>query len=276
MTDMAVVMAVYGNDKLDFIKEAVISVLDQTYRNFHFYIVLNGPVSEKISSWFSNMRDERIKVFSLAKNYGLAHALNFLLEKVIQIRSYEFIARMDADDISLRSRFEIQRNFLLKYTHIACVGSWYKEIDESGKYLSYQKLPVSNNEIIRYFWKRSPLAHPSVMFRRELIDKAGFYPTNTLRLEDYMFWSNALKCGLKLANIPQCLLLYRRDKDFYKRRSGIRFGFNYIKTRIRINRSIQVPCYIYFYSFLVGIIRMMPAFVLRSIYQFHRNRFTDL
>jgi hypothetical protein len=235
-------------------------------------MVLNGPVSADISTWINKVTDERLKLFSLQENEGLATALNFLLEKVMHINNYKFIARMDADDISLASRFEIQRNFLLNNRQISCVGSWYKEIDESGNFLSYQKLPVSNEEIKNFFRKRSPMAHPSVIFRREMIEKAGYYPTNTLRLEDYIFWSNALKIDLKLANVPEYLLLFRRDKDFYNRRSGIRFGFNYIKTRFKINRSINAPFYYYFYSLFVGVIRMMPAFVIKSIYQFHRNQ----
>jgi hypothetical protein len=271
MPDLVVIMAVYENDKLKFVKESIQSVLGQTYSRFHYFIVFNGPLSEDVKTYINNIQDNRIRLFELQENEGLAKALNYLLDIVLQNSEYRLIARMDADDISLESRFEIQRNFLLNNTEISCVGSWYKEIDESGNFLSYQKLPVTNEEIKIFFRKRSPLAHPSVMFRREMIEKAGHYPTDTLRLEDYMFWSNVLKNGLILANIPECLLLFRRDRGFYKRRSGLRFGFNYIKTRFRINRSLEAPSYIYLYSVLVGLIRMMPPIVIRYIYQFHRN-----
>lgn len=273
MTDLAVIMSIYKNDSLIFVKESVQSILSQTFAQFHFYLIFDGPVSADIDEYISNLQDIRLRLFRTQNNMGLAKALNQLLSEILYYPEYRYIARMDADDISLASRLEIQRNFLLNNGHIACVGSWYTEIDESGKLLSYQKFPISNEEIIKFFWKRSPMAHPSVMFRRELIEKAGYYPTNTLRLEDYILWSNALKSDLKLANVPEYLILYRRDKDFYNRRSGIRFGFNYIKTRFKINRSIHVPFYIYFYSFFVGVIRMMPTFVIRSIYQYHRNHF---
>jgi hypothetical protein len=202
----------------------------------------------------------------LEKNGGLAMALNYLLDTVLKNPEYKLIARMDADDISIQTRFEKQRNFLLNNPEISCVGTWYQEIDESDNILSSQKLPVRHEEIRKFFMKRSPFAHPSVMFQREMIDKTGLYPTDTLRLEDSVFWSNALKSGILFGNIPEYLLQFRRDNDFYKRRSGVRFGFNYIITRFRINRTLKAPIYIYFYSLCVGLIRMMPAFVLRYIY----------
>jgi glycosyltransferase involved in cell wall biosynthesis len=272
MIDLAVIMSVYKKDKLNFVKESVQSILSQTYTQFHFYLIFDGPVSVDIEEYISGLQDIRLRLFRSQINMGLAEAMNQLLRNVLINPEYKFIARMDADDISLETRFKIQRKFLLRNIDISCVGSWYKEIDESNSILSYQNLPVTNEEIKLFIRKRSPLAHPSVMFRREMIEKAGDYPTDTLQFEDYMLWSNVLKSGLKLANIPEYLLLFRRDKDFYRRRSGLRFGFNYIKTRYRINRSLQVPPYIYMYSIVDGLVRMMPAFVIRSIYQFHRNK----
>jgi glycosyltransferase involved in cell wall biosynthesis len=272
MPDLVAIMAVYEKDKLKFVKESILSILGQTFSDFHYFIVFNGAVSDDVKAYINSIKDSRIRLFELKQNVGLAKALNYLLDILLNNTEYRFIARMDADDISTNKRFEIQRNFLLENMEISCVGSWYKEIDEAGNFLSYQKLPVTNEEIKIFLRKRSPFAHPSVMFRKEMIEKAGNYPTDTMQLEDYVLWSNALKSGLILANIPEYLLLFRRDKEFYKRRSGFRFGFNYIKTRFRINRILEVPSYIYLYSFLVGLIRMMPAFLIRFIYQFHRKK----
>jgi glycosyltransferase involved in cell wall biosynthesis len=272
MIDLVVIMSVYQNDKLDYLKKSVQSILTQTYSNFDFFICCDGPVSAEIEKYIFEIEDVRIHIFRIEKNGGLAKALNFLLEKVLKNPDYKLIARMDADDISLPSRFELQRNFLLNKTSISCIGSWYQEIDEFENILSFQKLPVTHEEIIKFFMKRSPFAHPSVMFRREMIIRAGFYPTNTLRLEDYAFWSNAVKCGSIFANIPEYLLQFRRDKNFYKRRSGLMFGFNYLIIRIQINRVLKAPGYIYFYSFFIAIIRMMPSFIIKFIYQkFRKN-----
>jgi len=264
-------MSVYQNDKLEYLEESVQSILTQTYSQFDFFIALDGPVSSEIDNYISSLTDSRIRLYRLEKNAGLANALNYLLRIIIGDIRYKLIARMDADDISVASRFELQRNYFLTNPAISCIGSWYQEIDESGNILSNQTLPLTHEEIKKFFMRRSPFAHPSVMFRREVIDKSGFYPTNTLRLEDYVFWSNAIKSGLLVANIPEYLLLFRRDKDFYKRRSGIRFGLNYIITRFKINKTLKAPIHIYFYSLCIGMIRMMPAFVIRYIYMAARR-----
>lgn len=271
MVDLAVIMSVYQNDKLDYIIRSVQSILNQTYSNFDFFICFDGPVLFEIDRYISTLNDSRIKKYSIERNFGLAKALNFLLEKVLLSADYRMIARMDADDISIATRLETQRNFFLNNPTISCIGSWYQEIDESNRILSYQKLPTTHDEILKFFLKRTPFAHPSVMFRKEMIEKVGFYPTNTLRMEDQAFWHNAAKNGLLFANIPEFLLLFRRDKGFYGRRTGIRFGFNFIRTKFKIIRTLKAPKYIYIYTFFIGLIRMMPAFVLKYIYLKYRD-----
>jgi glycosyltransferase involved in cell wall biosynthesis len=271
MTDLAVIMSIYKNDRLEFVRQSVQSILDQTFSEFDLFIAFDGPVSKEIDSYISSLKDNRIHFFRLNENNGLANALNFLLKIIMDHDQYKYIARMDADDISIDSRFEIQRNFFMNNPDISCIGSWYKEIDESGNVLSHQKLPVTHEEIRNFFLRRSPFAHPSVMFRKDMINKAGYYPTNTIRLEDYVFWSNALKAGLIFANIPEYLLQFRRDAYFYTRRSGFKFGLNYITVRFKINKVLNAPAGIYFYSIGIGIIRMMPAFVIRFIYLIFRK-----
>lgn len=272
MTDLAVIMSVYKKDRLKFVIESVQSILNQTFTQFDYFIVFDGPVSQDIDRYISSIVDSRLRLFRLEQNGGLARAMNYLLAEVIRNPEYKFIARMDADDISKETRFEVQRNFFLTNPAVSCIGSWYEEIDESGNILSYQKLPLIHSDIRKFFLKRSPFAHPSVMFRRIMVEKAGFYPTNTLRLEDYIFWSNALKSGLLFANLPEYLLQFRRDRDFYRRRSGIKFGFNYIIVRFEINKALGAPFSIYIRSIIIGLVRMMPDFFLKYIYNnFRKN-----
>jgi glycosyltransferase involved in cell wall biosynthesis len=266
MTDLAVIMSVYLNDKLVFVKESVESILNQTFSGFHFYLVFDGPVSQEIEYYFMTLNDERIKLFRIAENGGLAKALNFLLEVVLKNPEYSLIARMDADDISLPSRFEKQHNFLLENPDISVVGCWYQEIDEAGRHLKYRNLPVEHEALKKRYFTRTPFAHSSVMYSRNLVETAGFYPTDTVLMEDNVLWGNALKHGLKFANIPGYLLKFRISKNFFKRRSGIRYGWKYIQTKFKINRSLKYPVYSYMYSLLVGIIKMMPSFTLRYFY----------
>jgi hypothetical protein len=190
---------------------------------------------------------------------------------ILKNPEYKLIARMDADDISLPDRFEKQHDFLLSNPDVSCVGCWYREIDETGRHLSDCKLPVEHEALKRLFYMWAPFAHPSVMFRKSLIETAGFYPTDTIFMEDNVLWAKALKAGLRFANIPEYLLKFRKDGDFYNRRSGIKYGWNFIITRFKINRSLKLPIYSYLFSFLIGIIKMMPSFILRYIYMAARR-----
>jgi len=266
MPDLAVIMSVYHNDKLEFVKQSVQSILDQTFSQFHFFIAFDGPVSVGVDKYISSLDDERIRLFVFDENKGLATALNNLLREVLKSTEYIFIARMDADDISLPTRFEKQRNFLLENDEISCVGSWYEEIDEAGEHLSFRKLPVDHESLRKRYMTRTPFAHPSVMYHRRLIEVAGSYPVDTVLMEDNLLWGNALKCGLMFANIPEYLLKFRKDKAFYKRRSGFRYGWNYIQTRLRINKVLNLPLYSYFYTTIIGLLKMMPPFFLRYFY----------
>jgi glycosyltransferase involved in cell wall biosynthesis len=266
MTDLAVIMSVYRNDKLEFLRQSVNSILTQTYSDFDFFIAIDGPVLYEVDNYLDNLKDKRIKLSRIENNGGLAKALNYLLEIVLKNPDYKLIARMDADDISSPVRFEKQHSFFSENSVVTCLGSWYEEIDVNGKHISFRSLPNSHEELKKRFSIRTPFAHSSVMLRREMIENVGFYPTDIFKLEDYVYWSLAISKGMTFANIPEILLQFRIDENFYKRRSGIKFGFYYIKARIRINKILKLPFYIYLYSFSVGIIRMMPSFAIQWFY----------
>lgn len=272
MTELAVIMSVYKNDKLKYVTESVQSILNQTFTQFDYYIVYDGPVTSDIDSYIASVGDNRIRLFRLEKNGGLAKALNFLLEIVLKSPEYKLIARMDADDISLPERFEKQHTFMSENPAIACVGSWYKEIDESGKHLSDRKLPIDHEALKKRYYTRTPFAHPSVMYRRLLVEKTGFYSTDTLLLEDNELWGRALKQGLRFANIPEYLLKYRIDKNFYKRRSGFRYGWNYFRTKLKVNKLLETPLRTNLLSFGIGVLKMLPFYFLKHVYHLSRKQ----
>jgi glycosyltransferase involved in cell wall biosynthesis len=266
MVDLAVIMSVYKNDKLNFVKKSVHSILDQTFTQFHYFIIFDGSVDSEIDKFINSLSDNRIKLFRLDKNEGLAFALNFLLKIILNNPDYKLIARMDADDISLPFRFEKQRDFLLNNLDISCVGCWYEEIDENDKHLSDCKLPVEHKVLKKLYYTRTPFVHPSVIYRRTMVEEAGFYPTNTVLMEDNFLWGQALKAGARFANIPEYLFRFRKDRNFYKRRSGIKYGWNYILTRFSINKSLDFPLYTYVLTFIIGVIKMMPSSIVRYFY----------
>jgi glycosyltransferase involved in cell wall biosynthesis len=270
MNDLAVIMSVYINDRLKFVKESVESILNQTFTQFDYFIVFDGPVDAEIESYISSISDSRLRFFKLEKNGGLAIALNYLLHIVLLDPGYRFIARMDADDISMPERFDRQYRFLSENEEIACVGSWYEEIDESGKHLADIRLPINHDDLKKRYSTRTPFAHPSVMYRRELIERAGFYPTDTVLMEDNALWGNALIVGMRFANVPEYLIKFRIDRDFYRRRSGVRYGFNYIRTRLKVLNFLVTPCGSII-SIMKGLLKMLPSGFIRLVYILHRN-----
>ncbi|TAL81033.1 MAG: glycosyltransferase [Bacteroidetes bacterium] len=266
MTDLAVIMSVYQNDKLSFVKESVQSILDQTFSQFHYYIIFDGPVASEIDDYITSLNDNRIKHYRLEKNGGLAAALNFLLEIVLKNPEYKYIARMDADDISMPERFIKQREFLKANPDISVVGCWYEEIDESGRHLSYRRLPSDHDALRKRYLTRTPLAHPSVIYRCELIEKAGYYPTDTVLMEDNILWGRALSYDLRFANVPETLIQYRIDSDFYMRRSGLHYGYCFIRTKCKLGKMNGNKWYYIVVIFFVGLIKMLPAFLIEIYY----------
>ena len=92
-------MSLYKNDVLEYVRLSVESILNQTYKDFDYYIQYDGPVDAEVDAYLSGVNDERVRIQRRAENKGLAQSLNDLMNVVMHI-GYEYIARMDADDIS--------------------------------------------------------------------------------------------------------------------------------------------------------------------------------
>lgn len=101
----AVIMSLYRNDTIEFVTLAVESILNQSYTDFDLYIQYDGPIKDEVDAYLSHLNDERIHIYKRLENKGLAQSLNDLL-KIVKPLEYDYIARMDADDISTTDRFE--------------------------------------------------------------------------------------------------------------------------------------------------------------------------
>ena len=171
---IAVILPVYKNDKPDWLHKSIGSIINQTYKNYHLFIGVDGPVGDELLSVFKCYeRLDEIDIVKFDVNRGLACVLNDLLDICFE-KGYEYIARMDADDISLLDRFEKQISFLQVHPEIDVVGGAINEIDENGndrgKVIVY---PSGPEECYDFFAKRNPHAHPAVLFRKSFFDKAG-------------------------------------------------------------------------------------------------------
>lgn len=266
MKELAVIMSVYKNDKLSFVKLAVESILEQSFSDFNFYIQADGRLSEELYHYFENIEDQRLVFKSREENKGLANSLNELLSVVLK-KQYNYIARMDADDISLHDRLEKQINFFKIHPEVDVVGTWAIEIDEKGNEFFKKEMPVSHKECRDLFIVRDCLIHPTVMFRKSYFQKAGLYPTNTFFAEDTKMWEQGFINNCKFANLPEFLLKFRLDSNFFDRRRGWEYAKNIFLLRVSITKQMNYGIKGYLYAVLYAVAKLMPEKILSLIYK---------
>lgn len=184
--------------------EALESILGQTYPDFE-YIIIDDASTDDTPRILSLYTDPRIKIFTNPENLGLTKSLN----KGIREARGTYIARMDADDISLPERLARQKEFLDTHPEIACVGTGSIIINNSGKEIG-KKSPSANEPLFAFHMMlKNQMTHPSIMIRTALIKKYGGYKEELPYAQDYDLWSRMLADGQRLTNITTPLLRYR-------------------------------------------------------------------
>lgn len=268
----AVLMSVYKNDKPSYLKEAVMSILSQSFRDYKYFISIDGPIGYELRKVLESISDSRIEIIESKDNKGLATILNGLLDKCRK-EGYEFIARMDADDISVLDRFEKQIAYLQAHPNVDMVGGAINEIDENGnnrgKIIHY---PCAPDNCRKFFAKRNPVAHPTVMFRRSFFEKVGWkYPTDFVRNEDTRLWHEGYKHGCVIANLPDVLLNFRiTDNMFKHRRNGHEFAKSQLKLRKLIAKDLGYGIKAYIYAYAMYLLMICPSWVLKFAYKMLR------
>ena len=202
---LSVVMSTYNEEK--YIRDSVESVLNQTYPYFELIIVNDGS-TDSTADILKTFNDSRIRIFD-KENSGLPDSLN----QGIKMARYDWIARMDGDDIAEPTRFEKQIEAI--NDKVGVIGGQFYVIDSFGGLMSEE---VSNKPLSSFGCKKSillgmsPFAHPSVIFRKELIEKWGGYDTNFTAAQDLELWSR-LAPSTKMKNLSDSVLKYRKHNN---------------------------------------------------------------
>lgn len=191
----------------NYVEESVNSILTQTYQNLEIIAINDcstdhtGEVLQRIAAI-----DSRVKVFTNEKNLKLISTLN----KGIELCNGEYIARMDADDISLPTRIEKEVSFLEKNKdHDIVSTQFYAFRSENPSKKDLNHSPTHDEDLRAYMLFRSGICHPAVMMRKRVFSELGFkFESEYLHVEDYALWSEAIY-KTKLANLNEPLLLYR-------------------------------------------------------------------
>lgn len=216
---VSVLMCTYNPDCL-FLKEAIMSVLNQTYKNFELMIVNDGSTFD-IASVIYQFNDSRIKFINNYENKGLTACLNQGLSRC----TGDFIARMDDDDICFENRLERQLEFFNKNPKANIVGSDVEVFGQESRISHYLLKKSRSEQQVDLFFKNIGLAHPSVMIRKSFLDKYNIkYNELFVKGQDYGLWVDCVRYD-KLYCMPEVLLKYRvhnkqtsnryKDKQIY-------------------------------------------------------------
>jgi glycosyltransferase involved in cell wall biosynthesis len=202
MPKISVILPVYNTEK--FIGQAIDSILGQTFQDFELIIIDDCSTDNSVTI-IQSYTDKRIIFIGKSQNTGYTNSLNL----GISIAKGEYIARMDADDISMSDRFALQIDILDQDRDIVVCGAWGLILGTND----VMKVPEFNAEIIPQLLVQNQMVHPVTMIRKEtLVNNGVFYNEKLEPSEDYDLWSRIYEFG-KLYNIQKPLLRYRRHNQ---------------------------------------------------------------
>ena len=234
---VSVVMATF-NEPVEILSKAINSILNQTYKNLELIIADDSTNHLTVQAIDDFARqDKRIRVIRKDKKMGFTLALNTGLASA----KGELIARMDGDDISLADRIEKQVEFAYEHPDVDLFGGHINIINENGDIVSKRRYKTTPNAFRRMLLYRNPLAHPTILFRRRIIDAGFYYDDNFKKAEDLEFYLRLFKNGFQLTNMDVFLLNYRVIGDLQKKREHDNWYFNH-KARAK-NFNWQRPIF---------------------------------
>lgn len=262
---VAVLMAVHDGVPAALLRDAIESMLNQTYGTLDLHIMLDGVTRAGIKKLLMEhgARDSRVRLHPHRQQRGLAACLNDLISRVRA--DYAYFARMDADDVSLVDRLDRQVRFMEEHPEVDVLGGSIIDIDAHGRELRRVTYPVEHEDMLAFFQKRpTPIAHVTVMFRESYFAKAGLYPP--VALEDGLYWMRGFLAGCCFHNLPDPLVQVRRTDEFLRRRSSVRRQWQELVIKCRINRSLQFGLLSYLYAVGIFAAQILPVPVKRVLY----------
>jgi glycosyltransferase involved in cell wall biosynthesis len=261
---LSVVLPVYNAG--EFLRPAVQSILDQTYADFEFIIIDNCSTdgSFEILGEYA-AQDDRIRLYRNEQNLGFVYSLN----RGNRLATSEYVARMDADDVSMPDRLEKQMCFLIDNPDIDVVTCWNGQFDTDPADVRFViKSPATHEELSRVARFKDPISHPACIYRRSAVLAVGGYP-ELGTLEDWLLWARMMQNGSRFACLQEVLYKFRRDENFAPRRRGWR--------RARLHLALQAELrrmgFVSFPEYLRNIIfRVTTCLLPNSVTVLLRNR----
>ena len=219
MEKFSVLMSLYIKEKPEYFIQCMESVLNQTVMPEQIVIVKDGPLTPELENTLKKYTDNDHDLYTivpLEKNMGLGLAL---AEGIKYCRN-NLVARMDTDDIAVKERFEIQLQEFEQDPELDICGSSIVEFEKNiDNVVSKRMVPLNDVSIKKYQKRRDAFNHMTVMYKRDMVLRAGNYQS-CLLMEDTLLWVHMILAGAKCKNIAEPLVYARVGKDMYDRRGG--------------------------------------------------------
>lgn len=205
MVKVSVLTAVYNTPE-QYLREAIESILAQTYTDFEFVILNDASTDENVEKVVKSYNDKRICYYKNEQNLGISLSRN----KLIDLANGEYLAVFDHDDISLPDRLQKQAEFLDAHPDVGVVGNWHKI---TGKKERVARYPTTDKEIKETLTVSYCICHSSSMIRKSVLTENNIrYENEYTPAEDYALWCRLLP-KTKFANIPEVLFIYRNHEQ---------------------------------------------------------------
>lgn len=262
----SLLMSVYGGDQPAFLEAAFRSVVhQQTRRPDDVVLVQDGPVPEELAATITALvagSPVPARLLALGQNLGLGPAL----DRGMAACSHDIVARMDADDIAVPHRFEIQVPVVEAGADL--VGSSLLEFGTSAEDIVGRRVPpLEPDDIVRCSRFHQPFNHPTIVYRRSMVQAVGGYSSLPL-MEDYLLFAKMIQHGARVANIAEPLVLYRVGAGAYARRGGVTL----LKSEWSLQRRLRALGFLSRAQFarnvaVRGSYRLVPEGVRRAAYR---------
>jgi glycosyltransferase involved in cell wall biosynthesis len=206
---VTVLTCVYNG--LPYLKEAIDSTLNQSYKDFEYLIIDDASPDEDVIKLIESYNDPRIRFVRNKKNLGVSNTIN----KALSLITTKYVVRIDQDDVNLPNRIEQQIDYLEKNPTIDIVCSWEKTIDSTGKKIRNWKRSLDNyGSFLGYVLIGiCPIWHPSIAFKTKVIIDAGGFDENYVRAEDFEVTTRLAIKRYNAAIVPEFHLLQRQHNS---------------------------------------------------------------
>lgn len=261
MEKYSVLMTVYTTDNPECFSLALESMADQSLPPDEIVLVKDGPIGDDLQKVIDEFTVKGVPIVQvqLQKNVGLGLALN----EGIKVVRNELIARMDSDDYSMPERCEMQVREFEKNPKLDIIGCPVLEFHETiDNIVGERKVPLSNSEIYKFAKKRDPFNHPTVMYRKSALMKAGCY-SNYRKNQDTDLWIRMLSNNAFCMNLDEPVFLFRFDERTYKKRKS----WINTKTLIEIRFNAWKSGFNSFGEFLIITVAQFGIYILPAGFQ---------